>query len=166
MRLTKLMGFAVVLVAMAVAVNALAFRTAVVTNGMSMTVDTTSASGLAFAAATVPDPGVSSVITDGKLIITVNDKMQPDSIYTYEDVVKITNNSGATVTLSYSTAGLTGGTTLALKTPANADISGTTLASATSLEVKMVVTVPSTFVTNGGTLAAAQSGSIIITATR
>jgi len=159
MRITKLMGFAVVLVAMAVAVNALAFKTAVVTNGMSITVATTSASSLAFSAATAQDPGVSSSITAGKLTITVNDAMQPDSVYSYEDVVKITNSSAATVSLAYTVTGLTGATAV-LKNPSNADIGGTTLGPAASVEVKMVVTVPA------GTALGAQTGTIVVTATR
>lgn len=123
MRITRLMGLATVLVALAAAVNALAFKTATVTNPTTFTVDTTSAAALAFAAATSPGTGfTASIPTTGanqrQLEIVINDKMQPNSVYRFTNVFKVTNTATGTpaTTLGVDTSALPAGVTVTLYT--------------------------------------------------
>lgn len=93
MRLTRLMGLAVVLVAMATAMNALAFKTATVNNPTSMTVVATNSAIFAFAPIVSTATGFStSVSANGQLTIGFVDDMQPNSEYLYEKVFKVSSN--------------------------------------------------------------------------
>lgn len=173
MRLSKLMGLAIVLVALAVSVNALAFKTAQVTNNMSLVFQDSTAAGLAFAAAATPDPGVSTALdgTTGITKFTLSQKMQPGSVYTFDPAFKITNNNASgTVTLAYSAITLTGGVTITLlKSGTTTDISdpSVTIAAAGSQDVAIKVTVPAGFVASGGTLSnTAVDTTVQITGTR
>lgn len=167
MRVTKFMGLAVVLVAMAVMVNTLAFKTAQVTNGLSLTVDTTGNAELAVSASASQDPGISTAVSNGKFTITIADVMQPDSVYTYTESFVVTNSSASSITLTCSASGFTGGVTADLLDTSNASLcGGTALAAAGSQTVRIRVTVPAAFVSNGGTLNAVQNASIVLTGTR
>lgn len=167
MRVTKFMGLAVVLVAMAVMVNTLAYKTAVVTNGMTITVDTTGSAKLAVAAAAAPDPGLGTSVTNGKLTLTINDKMQPDSVYTFQDAFQVTNSDAANaITLTCSTSGFSGvGVTVTILDSTDASICGPgkVIAASGTQQFRLQVSVDSTF---SGTLNSAINGSFVLTGTR
>lgn len=93
----KVLGLAIVLVALAVAINALAFKSASVTNSASFTVSATNAAALAIEAGGTPGTGFSTAgITDGSLTLTINDKMQPNSTYKFSEVFKVTHKATST----------------------------------------------------------------------
>lgn len=88
-RYRKVMGLAIVLVALAVAINALAFKTASVTNSATLTVAATQGSALGIDVGTAPGSGFGTDFASNYLKLTIADKMQPNSTYTFNDVFKI-----------------------------------------------------------------------------
>lgn len=92
MRITKLMGMAVILVALAATISALAYNTATVSNGFSMTVAYTGAA-LDVQPATGVDSGIQAMASKGYVNITMNDKIGQNSTYVYDPVIKIKNNT-------------------------------------------------------------------------
>lgn len=171
MRVKKLMGIAVVLVALAVAVNALAFKTASVTNTATITVDTTTAAGLAITA-TGLGSGVVAAATDGYMVVSINQKVQPNSEYVFGPIFNIVNNNSASVTIGSSVTGAANGVTFTLWADALATTSiNTSLGAAGSRAVYLKVVVPDDFAVavgsggQGGTLNSAQNLTITITAT-
>lgn len=164
MNVKKLMGLAVVLVALAVAVNALAFKTANVTNTSSITVDTTSSAALKITAGT--GSGFSSNIgANGYLDIVFSQKMQPNSDYLFGPVFTVTNTNTALVNLSYTVSGNANGLQVELyKDAAGGALPATLAANTGNTDVYIKVTVPAGYVAGGGTLGGAQTPSIKITA--
>jgi hypothetical protein len=165
MNVKKLMGLAVVLVALAVAVNALAFKTANVSNTSSITVDATNAAALKITAGT--GSGFTSTIgANGYLDLVISQKMQPNSDYLFGPVFTVTNTNGAIVNLSYTVSGNTNGVQIDLFKDANGGALPATLAATSgATDVYVKVTVPDTFVgTGGGTLNSSQTPKITITA--
>jgi hypothetical protein len=157
----KWIGLAVILVALIMAINAFAYRTASVTNDFSITVDSTNNAALAIDAPTTPDPGITATISAGKMNLTINEKVQPHSDYLFEDVLKIKNNTGYPVNLSYSFTGGASGLTVTLRRADGSALG--TLPAGQSIECELLV---STSATYGGTLGAVTSGSLVIDATR
>lgn len=102
-RYRKVMGLAIVLVALAVAINALAFKTATVTNHASFTVNATKAAALAIQDTTGSERGTgfgTTGVDNGYLTLTINDQMQPNSKYLFKGVFKIVHNLEAANTAS------------------------------------------------------------------
>lgn len=157
MRITKLMGLAVTMVALAVTINALAFQTASVTNAMSITVSSTTSAGLAFDAPAGSPDGATVSTASNELSVTFTENVQPNSTYTFDPVFKITNNSSSAKTLGYSSSGFTGLTVVLYQTGTTNDLSGYSLGAGLSVEVKVSVQ------TNTGTTTGAKSGSIVVT---
>jgi hypothetical protein len=165
MRISKLMGLAVFVVALAVTINALAYKTAVVTSGLSITVDTSANAELAIAAPTSADPGITTSVTNGKFSLVVDDIMQPDSVYTYHDALKVTNNASHTITLTCATTGFDAAISIALRDAADDSIlCGTAFATTVSKEVRLEITVADTF--TAGSLGTLAAGSLVLTGTR
>ncbi len=106
----RFLGLAVTLVALAVMVNALALKSATI-NGttVSIPIVNSSAALIAIGGATVsPDPDVIVTDSGGVATISVQDGLQPNSSYSFGNVLTITNNSETDVTLSISVGDLTG----------------------------------------------------------
>ncbi|HYG60539.1 MAG TPA: hypothetical protein VD902_20905 [Symbiobacteriaceae bacterium] len=100
MRFSKVLGLAVVLVALAVTLNALAFKTAEVTSSASFTVVTSGSAALAVTAAdSDADPGIDTDETPGVFSLTINDQVQPNSKYLFKNVMKVANGTGRTSTI-------------------------------------------------------------------
>jgi hypothetical protein len=122
MRARKLIGLAVLLVALAMVVNALAYSKATVKNTTSFNIDTTGSATLAIdksPAVTTPTPGLSVDDADGYLKISISDTIQPNATYMYGPVFKIVNNDTVkAVTISDPTITLTGGATVGFTTDA------------------------------------------------
>jgi hypothetical protein len=83
---------AVVLVALAATISALAYNTATVTNGFSMTVAYTGAA-LDVQPASGVDSGVQAMSARGYVNITMNDKIGQNASYVYDPIIKIKNNT-------------------------------------------------------------------------
>lgn len=147
----KVMGLAIVLVALAVAINALAFKTATVQNAATFTVSATNAAALAIEADATPGTGFTTAgIGTGYLTLTIDDNMQPNSVYTFDDVFKITNKASNTTTsitgINYSLSGLDAAiaTVKLLDSADGTQVSNETLASGASITVDLEITVLST----------------------
>lgn len=162
MRITRLMGLAIVWVALAAAVNALAFKTATVTNPTTFTVGSTAGAALAFDAATSPGTGFTTSIpatgaNQRQLQIVLNDTLQPNSVYRFTRVFKVTNLATGTpaTTLSVDTSAFPAGITVTLykgdglfTTP----LAGQVLDATTStVNVDMEVSVGAAYTGTGGT---------------
>lgn len=100
MKLTKLMGLAVVVVALAAAMNALAFKQATIKNDFALSVKSTGVATIALNTVASPSPGVSSSISTGILSVTFTDILQPNGVYTYDNVFSILNNASYPVDLA------------------------------------------------------------------
>lgn len=93
-RYRKVMGLAIVLVALAVAINALAFNTANVTSQATFTISGSGAAALGIDTSGSSTTGFSVTGTSNSYAtIAITDPMQPYSTYTYEDVFKVENNN-------------------------------------------------------------------------
>lgn len=166
MRISKLMGLAVTIVALAVSMNALAYKTAVVTNGLTITVDTSANAELAVAAAVSPDPGVSTAVSSGKFMLTIADVMQPDSVYTFQDAFQVTNNDAANaITLTCSSSGFDAAVTVDILDSTNASIcgGGKVIAASGTEQFRVRVTVGAAY---AGALGGTVNGSMVLTGTR
>lgn len=100
MKFSKVMGVALVLVALAVAVNALAFSTAAVTNEASFTISATKDAALAINTTTAPGKGFTMSVASGSGSLAINDTMQPNSVYTFSKVFSITHNAADTAPIT------------------------------------------------------------------
>lgn len=110
MRRSRILGLAVVFVALALTMNALAFRTASVSSSATFSVVTSGSAALAVTNAGSPDPGIGTDETGGVFTLTINDKVQPNSEYRFANVMTVKNGTGRTTSikdLSYSISGLT-----------------------------------------------------------
>lgn len=164
MRLSKVMGLAVVLVALAVAINALAFKTASVTNSASFTISASKDAALGIDAGTTPGTGFTlSGQNTGAATLTIDDNMQPNSVYTFGQVFKLVNhaNSGSITLTGYTATVTGGGATIKLYKAGTSDEIGAgtaiTLGVGGSMDVDMEVTVTGA--------AGAKSASIVINGT-
>lgn len=155
--------------ALAILVSASAYKTAIVTNPTTFTVDTTGNASLAMAAGTSPDAGVTVTVSGRRLTITINDTMQPGSVYTFSDVFRITNTGPvgggpyASVSLSYAaTDGWPAGVTLALLQTGTSNDLGTVIlnnTTMTSVEADIRITVDAGYAGSGGTFGISVTGS-------
>lgn len=171
---TRVLGLAVVAAALAATVNALAYKTAAVTNAISLSVVNTSAAALAFEAADSPDPGL-SVSFGGSgsetMSISINEGIQRNAVYTFRPAFKIKNNSNAStgatgypVALTYSQTGTcpSGVTLSLLVNGGSADLSTvTSLAAGNSTTVDLQVTTSASAAMN-----ASNGCTLTITGTR
>lgn len=155
----RLLGIAVLLVALAVIVNAMALSSAQVTSAMSIPIVNTSAALIALSAAASQDLDLNVSIVDGQLLLAVEDGVQPYSIYTFDSAFKITNNSDDNVLVTISTSGTPAGVTLTFADGLNDPITSYLLNTATSVNVKLTVD------TGAATLATAGI-SVVVTAAR
>lgn len=90
----RLLGLAVVLVALAVIVNALAISSADVTNKVTVSVVGSKDALLAFDTTGADDQDLAvSGTSGGQMTITIDDGIQRNSNYTFSPAFKITNNS-------------------------------------------------------------------------
>jgi hypothetical protein len=154
MRLTKFMGLAVVLVALAVTLNALAFSTAKVTNSATFTVAATGSAALAISS--TPGTGLSADVTSNYLKLTVNDKMQPNSTYLFSNAITTTNKSSGAINLTGYSATANGVTVKLYKAGTNTELGAVgaqSLATANdSLTFDMEVTVDKAATTGAQTV--------------
>lgn len=148
--MSKLVGGVVVLVALGSMLTATAFKTAAVTNNMSITVATTGSAALAMAAPITPDNGVATTVVSGQLLITVNDQMQPGSTYCFSPAFNVKNTGASAPTFTFvapTITGMPGTATLTLfksgGSPCSTSLTGQTLASNGSTDVDMQIVIPS-----------------------
>jgi hypothetical protein len=164
-RMNKLIGVIVVLMALGSIINATAFKTAAVTNNMAITVDTTANAALAMAAATAQDSGITVTAPTGQLLLTLTDKMQPGSTYCFSGAFKVTNTGVGAPTFTFTaptTTGLPGSVTLSLfqgGAPCSTTLTGQTLIANASSNVEMQIVVPT------GTPLASSSPTLTINGT-
>jgi|GEM_PF-2890488 len=109
-RYRKVMGLAIVLVALAVAINALAFRTATITNTAKITVVKTNGAAVALDVPVDIGTGVSANVDANYLTIDITDAMQPNSVYEFAKVLSLTNNTGRIVNITSLVMTFDGGT--------------------------------------------------------
>jgi len=155
MRFSKLMGLAIVLVALAVAINALAFKSAEVTNAATFTVSATDSAALAIKAATTPGTGfTASNLGTGFLTLAITDNMQPNSKYKFSGVFKISNTTASNITgVGYTTTFPAAvGTITLLDASDSTPLSNETLATpGGAIDVDMEITLLSTATTGAKT---------------
>ncbi len=140
MRITKLMGLAVTIVAIAVVINTLALSTGTVRNSVTISVVNTSSALIAIGLPTSSDLDL-TLSSAGSYSMTIEDGVQPDSTYIFKDAIKITNNSDNDITLAYSFGTLPTGMTMVLKNSLTpfADISGISLTKGSSVDAYLEV---------------------------
>jgi hypothetical protein len=97
----RLLGLAVVLVAIAAIVNALALSEATIKNGFSISVENTTNAMIALAPAAGNDKDVDvETAANGYLELSFADGFQRNSTYKFSPAFKITNNSKETVDMA------------------------------------------------------------------
>lgn len=99
----RFLGLAVVLVALAVIVNALALSSATITSPLTVSVVNTDTALLAFSAVSPGgDPDLTVSGNAASLSLAVQDGIQRNSSYTFAPAFMITNNSADTLNLTVS----------------------------------------------------------------
>lgn len=100
-RYRKVMGLAIVLVALAVAINALAFSSAKVHNATTLTIKATKDAAVGIDAITSGEGTGFTVsgTSTGAMTLDIDDVMQPNSEYRFSKVFQITKGSTADITL-------------------------------------------------------------------
>lgn len=165
MRPSKAVGGVVVLMALGSMLTATAFKTAAVTNTMSITVATTGSAALAMAAPVSgpTDNGINPQVVSGQLAINVLDSMQPGSTYCFSPAFNVKNTGVSTPTFTFTAptiTGMPGTATLTLyKTggsPCSTSLTGQTLGSNANTDVDIQIIIPT------GTALAASSPTIVI----
>lgn len=157
---TRLLGLAVVLVALAVIVNALALSSASVTNKLTIPVTTTDQALIAFTAPDSADGDITlTAVGANQMVVAVDTGVQPNSTYVFDQVFKITNNSADNVTLGLTPPTATGLTITLADAATDTNISGLVLNSGLSINVKMTVVAD-------GTAASLNTGDLVVSATR
>lgn len=150
MRKSKLVGGVVVLVALGSMLTATAFKTAAVTNNMSITVATTGNAALAMAAPVSPDNGVSTTVVSGQLEIAINDQMQPGSTYCFSPAFNVKNTGASAPTFTFTSPTINGMPGTAVMTlyksggsPCSTALTGQTLGANGATDVDIQIVVPS-----------------------
>lgn len=150
MRITKLLGLAVVLVAMAVAINALAFKTADVTNNMALKIVGTETAALAMLPGT--GDGAGSVVgADGILKIALAKFPQPGSTYVFDDVFRVKNNAAASRTITLPASVLLGTTTqvtVSFVNSAGTPVTSVVVGAGATENIGLKIITPDTFTSN------------------
>lgn len=148
MRLSKLVGGVVVLMALGSMLTATAFKTAAVTNTMSLTVAATGSAALAMAAAASPDNGINATVVSGQLKIDITDQMQPGSTYCFSPAFNVKNTGTGTPTFTFEAptyVSMPGTVTMTLfrsgATPCSTALLNSTLPGdgATNIDIQIVV---------------------------
>ncbi|HWI63373.1 MAG TPA: hypothetical protein VNT75_16170 [Symbiobacteriaceae bacterium] len=156
----RILGFGVVLVALAFIVNALALSSAQVTNKLTIPVTTTDNALIAFKAPTSLDSDITLTATGAnQMAITVQDGVQPNSTYIFDQVFRITNNSADNVVLGVTFPSTTGLTITLANSVGGATIAGMVLNAGSSIDVKMTVVAD-------GTATSLTNGDLVISATK
>lgn len=166
MRLSKLIGGIVVMVALGSMFTATAFKTAAVTNDVAITVSATNTAALAMSAAAVPDNGIAVTLPGGQLKITITDQMQPGSVYCFSPAFQVKNTGLTTPIFTFGAATITGmpGTAQLQVfksggTPCTTALQNTTLSPDGTTNVDLLLTIPV------GTTLATSSPQIVINGT-
>lgn len=140
----RLLGLAVVLVALAVIVNALAISSASVTNAVTVSVVGSNTALLAFDTTGADDDDLAiSGASAGQMTITIDDGIQKNSSYTFSPAFKITNNSDDILDLTIPTQTVNGVTLTA------AAVAGGTYSSLTDVPAGASVWVQITLAADG-----------------
>ncbi|MBI3968294.1 MAG: hypothetical protein HY329_21870 [Chloroflexi bacterium] len=157
----RVLGLALTVVALAVLTVALAFKTPAIANSGLSNPD----QPLVVATDAPHDPGIVTSVSGGVVTFTINDKMQPDSVYTFGTALRLTNAGTVPVTdLAYAAMGLGGGVTLELvDTSSDVDLGGRSLAAGASTDLKFRIRVPADYPSKGGALGTPVSGTLTIT---
>lgn len=152
MKVNRLVGLAVVLIAFAALTNTTAFKTASVTNNTSIQVVTTQSAGLALSAASSQDSGIVPSFTGGQMTLTFADKLQPGSTYCFSPAFTITNTQNAGQTVGILTldapviTGMPGTATMTLYRSGGSSCATTflnsTIAAAGSADIDLQIVVP------------------------
>lgn len=115
MRMSKVIGGVIVLLAFGSVVSTNAFKTASVTNNLPITVAITASAALGMGAPASTDNGITlSPAGANQMTITVNEPMQPGSTYCFSSAFNIKNATSYTVTLDTPTPTMPSGVTLTL----------------------------------------------------
>ena len=159
----RLFGLAVVVVAMAVIVNALALSSASVTNKLTLAVTTTDDALIAFETPTALDSDISlTAVGANQMSFAVDVGVQPNSTYVFDQVFRITNNSDDTVVLGATMPTATGLTITLANTIGGTNLVGMTLNSGASVDLKMTVVADNT----ATTASSLTNADLVITATK
>lgn len=159
----RLFGLAVVVVALAVIVNALALSSANVTNKLTLDVKTTDNALIAFSTPTALDSDISLTAAGAnQMSFTVNTGVQPNSTYVFDQVFKITNNSNDNVILGATFPSATGLTITLANTIGGTNLVGMTLNSGASVDVRMTVVADGT----ATTASSLTNADLVISATK
>lgn len=147
--MSKLVGGVVVLIALGSMLTATAFKTAAVTNNMSITVASTGSAALAMAAPATWDSGLNPTVVSGQLLVTINDAMQPGSTYCFSPAFKVTNTGASAPTFTFTAPTITGMPGTATMTlyksggsPCSTALTGQTLGSDGSTDVDIQIVIP------------------------
>lgn len=148
----KILGIAVIVVAMGVLVNALALTSASVkNNAVSVPVVATGSALVALTAPTTPDVDLTYGLDAGnQFMMTVKTGLQADSNYTFDPAFKITNNSGSATKISLPASVTTGGVTVYFYQAGTSTPLTTPVSVTTSQDIKMVIDVPAGTAANPG----------------
>lgn len=139
---SRLLGLAVVLVALAVIINALALETATITNKITITVAGNGSSMIGITTATaVQDADVSVSDTNNQAVITLSDPLQAGAVYVFDAAFAVVNRSSQAIDFTVTPPAVSNGVTIAF---AQSDEAGalawTNLAAGAQAWVKMTVT--------------------------
>lgn len=139
----KILGLAVIVVAMGVLVNALALTSATVkNNAINIPIVATDAALISIGAGSDVDVTFGTDPTGKQAKISVGTGLQADSSYTFESAFVITNRSATATKITIPNTISTSGVTVTLSKTDDSAITDVSV-NATPLPVKMVVTVPS-----------------------
>lgn len=109
---TRILGLAVVIVAMAVIVNALALSSASI-SGTTMSIDIVNSGSALVGIGAPASPDSDLTITDnGKLSLTVEHGVQASATYLFDQALQLTNRSDDAIDLTWSMSGLPAGMTI------------------------------------------------------
>lgn len=158
---TRLLGLAVVMVAMAVMVNAMALSSFTQANSFTLSVVTPDLALVAFDTATGADGDVTVDLSAGKLDLTFAHGVQQNSTYEFSPAFKIKNNSKNAVNLGWvAGAGAPTGVTVTFHNAAdNVQLTSLPAEMAAWIDVKVKVVA-------SGTAAGGGTYGMTLTATR
>lgn len=139
----KILGIAVIVVALGVLVNALALSSATVSNNaVNIPIVATNSALIAVQGGTDGDITFGTDATGKQAKMTVSTGLQADSSYTFDSAFQVTNNSSSATKISIPNTITVSGVTVTLTDSAGAAITNTSVPAGNSLGVKMAVAVP------------------------
>lgn len=138
----KILGIAVIIVALGVLVNALALSSATVkNNAISIPIVATNSALIAIQGGTDGDLTFGVDATGKQAKVTVNTGLQADSSYTFNSAFVVANNSSSATNITIPQTITVSGVSVDLTQTSGEPITAVAV-NATPLTVKMVVTVP------------------------